>query len=147
MSDAGKFVILHVEDDDAHAELVTREFEAEDSPFRMERATDGEDALDYLFGRGAYADRSLHPLPQLILLDLRLPRVDGIEVLTAIKADPALKVIPVVMLSSSDSERDVFRAYEAHVNSYVVKPFEYAKFRSLLAELGSYWMSVNVRPR
>jgi CheY-like chemotaxis protein len=146
MSDPERFVILHVEDDDDHAELVAREFESNSPPCRVERALDGEEALDYLRGSGRFADRSAFPMPGLVLLDLRLPKLDGIEVLRTIKVDPSLWIIPVVMLTTSDSERDVYRAYEACVNSYIVKPFDHVKFRELISNLGFYWMSLNLRP-
>lgn len=138
--------ILHVEDDDAHAELVRRELgkAAPRSPVR--RLIDGAEAIAYLSGEGAYADRAANPLPALVLLDLRLPKVDGLEVLRFIKEREALRAIPVVMLSSSESDRDLRRAYGAHVNSYVVKPLDHLRFRELLSELARYWMELNANP-
>ncbi len=138
--------ILHVEDDDAHAELVRRELgkAAPRSPVR--RVADGAEAIAYLSGEGPYADRAAHPLPALVLLDLRLPKVDGIEVLRFIKDDEVLRFIPVVMLTSSDSDRDLSRAYGTHVNSYVVKPLDHLRFRELLSDIARYWMELNANP-
>ena len=107
---------------------------------------DGEAALDYLYGRGAYADRIKYPLPNLMLLDLRLPKIDGLEVLKAVKTDEALRPLPVVILTTSDAERDMAMAYEYHANSYVTKPVNFEDFSKLLRDLGFYWLAWNKRP-
>jgi CheY-like chemotaxis protein len=107
---------------------------------------DGEQALDYLFARGKYASPGNNPRPNLILLDLRLPRVDGLEVLKIIKTTPALLRIPVVILTSSDAETDIARSYDYHANSYVVKPLDFKTFTRLMKDLGFYWLGWNEKP-
>jgi CheY-like chemotaxis protein len=113
---------------------------------RLVHVEDGEVALDYLHGRGPYADRRQFPLPHLVLLDLRLPRVDGLEVLRDVKTDRELHRIPVVVLTTSDAERDVAQAYEYHANSYLTKPVDFGGFASLLRDLGFYWLAWNKQP-
>ena len=141
-----QIVILHVEDDPDHAELVRRSFESHRVTNRLMLVSDGEVALDYLFRRGDYADPKKSPTPTIILLDLRLPKIDGLEVLTVIKSDPTLKYIPVVILTTSEAETDVARAYELHANSYLVKPVDFNKFARLMEELGFYWLKWNFCP-
>ena len=138
--------ILHVEDDDAHAELVRRELGKALPRAPVRRVADGAEALAYLYGEGDYSDRGANPLPALVLLDLRLPKIDGLEVLRRLKEDEGLRTIPVVMLTSSESDRDLARAYGTHVNSYVVKPLDHLRFRELLSEIGRYWMERNKAP-
>jgi CheY-like chemotaxis protein len=138
--------ILLVEDNPDHAVLVQRnleEFQVANKIFHVE---DGEAALDYVFGRGAYADQKKYPRPDLILLDLRLPRIDGLEVLKEIKSDNELHIIPVVILTTSDGERDMAMAYEYHANSYVTKPVDFDRFAQLLKDIGFYWLAWNKRP-
>jgi CheY-like chemotaxis protein len=139
-------VILLIEDNPAHAELIMRNFEAHRIANRLVHVTDGEAALDYLFRRGAYADPAQSPRPHLILLDLRLPRIDGLEVLKAIKTSQALRPIPVVILTTSEAEQDVVRAYQHYANSYLVKPVDFEKFTELMRELGFYWLVWNYYP-
>ncbi len=139
-------VILLVEDDPAHAEIVRRNLEDFGVANRLIHLTDGEAALDYLFRRGAYQDPVGFPRPDLILLDLRLPRVSGMEVLETVKSDPRLSQIPVVVLTTSAAESDIVRAYDLHVNSYLVKPVELAEFAALLKTLGYYWLAWNAYP-
>lgn len=138
--------ILLVEDNDAHAELAIRGLR--DSPVAntIHHVPDGEQALDYLFMRGAYTDPVKNPRPNLVLLDLRLPRVDGLEVLRIVKTTPALLRIPVVVLTSSDAGSDIARAYDCHANSYVVKPLDFRTFTKLMKDLGSYWLGWNAKP-
>jgi two-component system, response regulator len=138
--------ILLVEDNLDHAELVIRSLRGQGVTNRLHHVTDGEAALDYLFRRGAYADPEKSPRPQVILLDLRLPKVDGLGVLKAIKPDPLLRRIPVVILTTSDEERDVARAYDCYTNSYLVKPADYDKFLQLMNDLGEYWLRWNCPP-
>jgi CheY-like chemotaxis protein len=138
--------ILLVEDNPDHAELVKRNFADSLVANQVEHVEDGEAALAYLHGRGGYADRARFPQPHLILLDLRLPRIDGLEVLKEIKNHPALHRIPVVILTTSDAERDLARAYEYHANSYVMKPVGFEEFSQLLRDLGFYWLAWNRRP-
>jgi two-component system, response regulator len=108
-------------------------------------ARDGEEALDYLYRRGAYAARPPGN-PAVLLLDLKMPKVDGLEVLRQVKSDPALKTIPVVMLTSSREEGDVLRSYELGVNAYVVKPVEFADFMDAVRQLGGFWAVINETP-
>ncbi|HYD61462.1 MAG TPA: response regulator [Noviherbaspirillum sp.] len=107
---------------------------------------DGVEALDYLFCKGTYAHRPRGALPRLVILDLKLPRIDGIKVVETIKADARLREIPIVMMSSSAEERDLRAAYRFGVNSYVVKPLDFAEFSKHVAQIGVYWMSVNRAP-
>ena len=127
---------LLVEDDDNHAHLVVRSLEKNRIKNTIDRVKDGQAAIDYLFDK---IQGPLEKLPDIILLDLKLPKLDGLEVLERIKAEPRLNKIPVVMLTTSDAERDRARAYEHHVNSYVVKPVDFDKFRQLINDLGYYW--------
>ena len=138
--------ILLVEDNDTYADLVIRGMRDQQVANKIHHVTDGEQALDYLFGRGAYTDPLLNPRPNLVLLDLRLPRVDGLVVLKTIKTTPALLRIPVVILTSSDAESDIVKSYDYHANSYVVKPLDYKLFTKLMKDLGSYWLGWNAKP-
>jgi two-component system, response regulator len=138
--------ILLVEDNEAHAELVIRGMRDQQVANKIHHVPDGEQALDYLFGRGAYTDLKENPRPNLVLLDLRLPRVDGLEVLRTIKTTPSLLRIPVVILTSSDAENDIVKSYDYHANSYVVKPLDFKTFTKLMKELGFYWLGWNTKP-
>lgn len=113
----------------------------------LELVTDGAAALDFVFGRGAYAHRNVEHGPRLILLDLKLPKVDGIEVLRQLKGDERTRSIPVVMVTSSREERDIVESYRLGVNSYVVKPVDFDAFARSVAELGLYWLLLNEPPR
>jgi two-component system response regulator len=138
--------ILLVEDNDAHAELVIRGMRDQQVANKIHLVTDGEQALDYLFMRGPYADPVKNPRPNFILLDLRLPRVDGLEVLKTIKTTPSLLRIPVVILTSSDAESDIAKSYDHHANSYIVKPLDFKTFTKLMKDLGFYWLGWNKKP-
>ena len=138
--------ILLVEDNEDHAELVRRSFADNHVANAIHHVKNGEEALDYLFRRGAYSDRNDSPTPNLILLDLRLPKVDGIEVLKEIKASEIYKSIPVVVLTSSSAEQDIARAYSNHANSYLVKPVDFEKFSRMMQDLGYYWLAWNEYP-
>jgi len=109
-------------------------------------ACGGEEALDYLSGRGQYADRGAYPMPQLILLDLKLPRIDGSSVLRKIKGTPGLKRIPVIVLTSSQQEADRALCYELGANSYLVKPVSFEAFLDVIRRIGDYWLRLNVGP-
>jgi len=147
MSISGQpLVILLVEDNDDHAELVKRNFCSHRIANHIFHVKDGEEALDYLFRRGAYRSEEDSPRPNLILLDLRLPKLDGLGVLNSIKADEQLKSIPTVVLTSSESENDVNLAYSYHVNSFLVKPLDFEKFSTMMKELGMYWLGWNTNP-
>jgi CheY-like chemotaxis protein len=135
--------ILLVEDEPAHAELVMRSFEDHEVPNRIYHVSDGEQALNFLFRRGEYADRNSCPRPDVILLDLRLPRIDGLEVLKEIKAADDVRHIPVVILTSSEAEMDIAKAYDYHVNSYLVKPIDFDKFTRMMETLSDYWLVWN----
>lgn len=139
-------VILLVEDDPAHAEIVRRNFEGFRLANRLMHVTDGQAALDYLYRREEFREPDQSPRPGLILLDLRLPKVDGLEVLKTIKYDPDLSSIPVVILTTSAAEADVVRAYDNHANSYLVKPVDFRQFVSLMDALGYYWLAWNEFP-
>lgn len=139
-------VILLVEDDPAHAEIVRRNLEGGRIANRLEHVADGQAALDYLYRRNGFSDPARSPRPGIILLDLRLPKVDGLEVLKAIKSDPELVRIPVVILTTSAAEADKARAYDNHANSYLVKPVEYSHFAELMETLGYYWLAWNQQP-
>ena len=138
--------ILLVEDNLDHAELVMRNMEDFKVANIINHVEDGEAALDYLYGRGKFADRKQFPLPHLMLLDLRLPKIDGLEVLKEVKNDPFLRALPVVILTTSDAERDQVIAYEYHANSYITKPVDFSQFSRLLKDLGFYWLAWNKRP-
>jgi len=136
-------LVMLVEDNIDHAELVIRTLEEHRISNRVRHFLDGQSALDYLFQRGEFAGQADYIRPHVILLDLRLPRVDGIDVLKAIKEDDDLKTIPVVVLTTSEAEKDVARAYYNHANSYLVKPVGFEEFKKLMDDLGFYWLSWN----
>jgi CheY-like chemotaxis protein len=138
--------ILLVEDNVNDIELTLHALRTENLANKIHVARDGEEALDYLFNRGTQADRqSGHP-PHLILLDLKLPKVHGMEVLRQIKEDPALRRVPVVILTSSREDRDLLKSYDLGVNSYIQKPVEFDEFREIIKQLGLYWLVVNEVP-
>ena len=138
--------ILLVEDNPNDAELAQRALKREKLENRLFVASDGAQALDYLFGTGAFSGRNLQNRPKVIFLDLKLPKVDGIEVLKRIKADDRTRTIPVVVLTSSLEDRDVVDTYQLGVNSYIVKPVEFDRFFKTLGELGTYWLLLNKTP-
>jgi CheY-like chemotaxis protein len=138
--------ILLVEDDPAHAEIVLRNLADARVANRVVHVEDGQAALDYLHRAGAFQDSESCPRPDLILLDLRLPKVDGLEVLRQIKEDPDLKGLPTVVLTTSDAESDVAAAYANGAGSYLVKPVDFKKFMSLMCAFGFYWLAWNQYP-
>ncbi len=140
-------LVMLVEDNLDHAELVRRVLAEHRVANHIQHFTDGQSALDYLFRRDRYADPVDSPRPHVILLDLRLPRVDGLEVLKTIKEADALRQIPVVVLTTSDAHSDVTSAYNHQANSYLVKPFGFEEFTHMLDELGVYWLSWNTQPQ
>jgi CheY-like chemotaxis protein len=135
--------VLLVEDDPDHAELVRRGLEAYGSQLRLTHLADGESALEYLKDR---APRNTPGRPHLILLDLRLPRMDGLEVLREIKSSPDLADIPCVVLTTSRAEGDMLKAYRLHANSYLVKPGDYDSFVELISGVERYWLQENAQP-
>jgi CheY-like chemotaxis protein len=138
--------IMLVEDNSDHAELVIRTMENHNIANRIKHFSDGQTALDYLLRRGGYENPESSPRPHLILLDLRLPRVDGLEVLRTIKSSEEIKGIPVIILTTSEAEKDVARAYDNHANSYLVKPVGFEEFSKLMNDLGFYWLGWNAHP-
>jgi two-component system, response regulator len=142
---APAFEVLLAEDSTADAELVRHSL-ADAMPVRMHVVHDGEEALDFLFGRGAYGDRASAPLPRLVLLDRNLPVVDGLQVLSELRRHPRTRALPVVLLTSSNLEHDVAESYRLGANSFVQKPLEFTKFRDLVRRLGEYWLTINEPP-
>ncbi len=138
--------ILLVEDEEAHAQLTKRAIRKAGNANRIDVAYDGEEALDYLFNNGKYADKSKYPYPGLILLDIKLPGIDGIEVLQKIKQDPNLKKIPVIMLTTSEREEDIAKSYDYHANSYLTKPVGFKEFEEKIGQIDFYWMILNKPP-
>jgi two-component system response regulator len=136
--------ILLVEDNDDDAELAVRAFTQANIANTLIRVSDGVEALDYLFCRARYAGRDTRDLPVMVLLDLKLPRLDGIDVLKAIRAHDVTRYLPVVMLTSSDHDRDRLAAYHNQVNSYVKKPVDYDQFVEAARQLGLYWVVLNL---
>ena len=139
-------LVMLIEDNIDHAELVVRTLEDHLISNKVRHFLDGQSALDYLFRRGEFSEAKETQRPHVILLDLRLPRVDGIDVLKAIKEDADLKSIPVVVLTTSEAEKDVAKAYYNHANSYLVKPVGFEDFKKLMDDLGFYWLGWNVNP-
>lgn len=138
--------ILLVEDKPTDAELTIRALKKKHLTNKIHWVKDGAEALDYIFCTGAYSDREISIIPKLVLLDLKLPKVNGIEVLREIKSNERTKHIPVVVLTSSKEERDVIDSYKLGVNSYIVKPVEFDSFFKSVEELGLYWMLLNQPP-
>jgi CheY-like chemotaxis protein len=139
-------LVMLVEDNADHAELVIRTLEDHRIANKVVHFLDGQTALDYLLRRNEYKNHETSPQPHMILLDLRLPRIDGLEVLRLIKEQDNLKNIPVIVLTTSEAEKDVARAYSNHVNSYLVKPVGYEEFSKLMNDLGFYWLGWNTHP-
>ncbi len=138
--------ILLVEDNPTDAELTMRALKRKNLANRLVWVKDGEEALDFIYAQGQFADRNPEDLPRLILLDLRMPKVDGLEVLKEIKAHEKTRKIPVVVLTSSQEDQDVVESYKLGVNSYVSKPVEFDDFLEAVSTLGLYWMLINKPP-
>jgi two-component system response regulator len=139
-------VILLVEDNADDEALTLRALKKNNIKNDVVVAHDGVEALDYLFGTGAFAGREPHSMPQLVLLDLKLPRVDGLEVLRRLRADPRTHLLPVVILTSSKEERDLVSSYSLGANSYVRKPVDFGEFTEAIRQLGLYWLILNESP-
>ena len=138
--------ILLAEDSPNDAEMTQRALRRHNLGNRVFWVKDGAEALDFLFSRGAYADRDRALPPKLVLLDLKMPKVDGIEVLRQLKADASMRTIPVVVMTSSNEERDVVESYRLGANSYIVKPVDFAEFLEVVAKIGLYWVLTNRVP-
>jgi len=138
--------ILLVEDDMGHAEIVMRNLEDCRVANRIVHVTDGQAALDYLLRKNGYTDAAVYPMPGIILLDLRLPKVDGLEVLRIIKEHEHLRLIPVVVLTTAAMESDMVQAYDKGASSFLVKPVDFEKFSKLLETFGMYWLAWNKLP-
>lgn len=138
--------ILLVEDNPDDEVLTLRAMRKNNILNEIVVARDGAEALDYLFGIGAYADRDLNKMPGIILLDLKLPKLDGLEVLRRLRADPRTRLIPVVILTSSKEEQDLISGYELGCNSYVRKPVDFTQFVQAAGNLGMYWLVLNEPP-
>ena len=135
--------ILLVEDNPTDVELTLRALKKNNLSNKVHVVTDGAEALDYLFATGDYKEREINKRPKVVLLDLKLPKVDGLEVLKKIKADERTKNIPVVVLTSSKEEQDRIESYKLGVNSYIVKPVDFEQFTKSVLELGLYWLLLN----
>ncbi len=138
--------ILLVEDNPTDAELATMALKEANLANKMVWVKDGAEALDFLFGTGAYAGRNIANGPKVVLLDLRLPKVDGLEVLRRVKADARTKNTPVVVVTSSKEDRDVVASYDLGVNSFISKPIEFDQFAKVISDLGFYWLAINRPP-
>lgn len=147
MNESHIIEILLVEDSLEDLELTRRALRNANLGNYIHVARDGAEALDYIFCEGVYAEREIEDTPKLILLDLKLPKVDGLEVLARIKGDPRTKHIPVVVLTSSKEQVDIIKSYQLGVNSYIVKPVNFESFTAAVQELGMYWLLINQPPR
>jgi two-component system response regulator len=141
-----KKIILLVEDNPDDVDLTLKAFEKNGIANKVDVVEDGAEALDYLFARGRYSTRAQEKLPTVVLLDLKLPKVDGLEVLQSIRADQRTKLLPVVVLTSSELEQDVVDSYNLGANSYVRKPVDFKQFTKAVRELGLYWLLLNEWP-
>ena len=147
MTDNQIVEILLVEDNPSDAELTLRALKKNHLANTLVHVKDGAEALAFIFGTGPYADRNLNNGPRVILLDLKLPKIDGLEVLRRVKADERTKMIPVVVLTSSKEEGDIVESYKLGANSYIVKPVDFEKFIRSVSELGLYWLLLNQQPK
>ena len=138
--------ILLVEDNPDDVELTLHAFRKHNLANRVHIVRDGAEALDFLFRTGAYKDRHIEDSPNVVLLDLKLPKVDGLEVLRRMKGDPRTRMIPVVVLTSSREDRDITESYQLGVNSYIVKPVNFEQFTEAVRQLGLYWLLMNQPP-
>jgi two-component system, response regulator len=138
--------LLLVEDDPNDVELTLIALRKHKLANKIHVARDGEEALDFLFARGAYAHRTSNGPPKVVLLDLKLPKVNGLEVLKAVKSDPRTLAVPVVVMTSSREQRDMVEGYRLGVNSYIQKPIDFNQFQTIIRDLGYYWLVVNQSP-
>jgi two-component system, response regulator len=138
--------ILLVEDNPADADLTLHALRKSQLANGIYHVRDGEEALDFLFCRGAFATRRFDDAPHLILLDLKLPKIDGLQVLQEVKNDPRTRAVPIIVLTSSKEEQDLVRSYRLGVNSYIQKPVNFAEFQDVVRQFGMYWLLVNTKP-
>ncbi|HEY8970394.1 MAG TPA: response regulator [Puia sp.] len=141
-----KIDILLVEDNPDDADLTIRALKKNGLASSIIHLQDGEEALDFIFCRGVYSDRVFEEMPKLLILDLKMPKVDGIEVLRQVKSDARTRAMPVVLFTSSSEERDITKSYQSGVNSYIVKPVEFESFVRVVSNVGLYWLSLNQIP-
>jgi len=146
MREFSEVEILLVEDNPNDVELALRAFRKHNVSNRIVHVWDGAEALDFIFARGTYENRNAEDKPKVILLDLKLPKIDGLEVLKEIKSHPNTRFIPVVMLTSSREEKDLITSYKLGVNSYIVKPVDFDKFIRAVKDIGFYWLLLNQQP-
>ena len=146
LSNPNAVEIILIEDNPHDAELVLRALKKHGLTNRLQLLQDGAEALDFIFATGAYADRDLNHRPKLILLDLKLPKVDGLEILRRLKGDARTRSVPVVVMTSSQEEKDIVESYSLGVNSYIVKPVDFDKFVQSVSDLGLYWLLLNKVP-
>jgi two-component system, response regulator len=146
MSESAPVEILLVEDDPHDLELTLRAFRKARIGNNIQVARDGVEAMEYLFGEGEHEGRNVEQTPRVVLLDLKLPRVDGLEVLRRVKGDARTRHVPIVVLTSSREQRDVIESYQLGVNSYIVKPVSFDRFAAAVQELGLYWLVMNQVP-
>lgn len=146
MDEINQVEILIVEDNPSDAEMALRAFKKNNLTNKILVVEDGEEALDYLFSKGQYATKNKDSRPKIILLDLKLPKINGLEVLKEIKSHPETKIIPVIVLTSSKEESDIIESYQLGVNSYIVKPVDFEKFVEAVRDLGFYWLLLNQLP-
>lgn len=139
-------IILHVEDEPAHAEILRMAFEQCKVKQHLLHVADGQEALDYIYRRADYARPETSPRPDLILLDLRMPKIDGLEVLKTLKEDQHFSSIPIVVLTTSSADSDLKTAYSRHANSYLTKPVDFEKFTKMVDVVCEYWLGMNCPP-
>ena len=147
MSETNHIEILLVEDNADDLDMTLRALRKANLANKIQVARDGAEALEFIFGEGAHAGCKMESVPKLILLDLKLPKVDGFEVLKRLKGDPRTKMIPVVILTSSKEQKDVIESYHLGVNSYIVKPVNFEGFITAVGDLGMYWLLLNQPPK
>ncbi len=144
--DAAEIDILLVEDNPSDAELAVRELRRQELANRIHTVGDGAEALDFVFCRGEYQNRSFSRPPKVVLLDIKLPKVDGLQVLAAMKQDPRTQAIPVVIMTASAEQRDLLASYRLGVNAFIQKPVDFDAFRRVIQSVGLFWLSINKAP-
>lgn len=146
MAESKTVEILLVEDNPSDAELTLHALKKSKLANEIQLVRDGAEALDFLFCRGAFSSRSFDSAPRLVLLDLKLPKIDGLQVLESVKSDSRTKAIPIIVLTSSKEETDLVKSYKLGVNSYIQKPVNFGEFQEVVQQLGLYWLLLNSKP-